>query len=623
MRPILLSLTLLLAFAACGGDGGTTPPDPEPTFRNPPENAPRELTLGVPVESETITSATDADEFAFTAPASGVVAVVVRAQAPGQFIAISVVDSATNEPVALGTAEANLQIDAVVTADVGPGRWIVRLRASQGTGGGYALTVHAVNPHPEGVDSVLAPGAWATGEMSPFYDVDDFVFEGVAGQRVNLFAHNLDNPGSRLGVRLYGPGPVRGAPVVERFVEFWVPASTGVLTLPATGRYRVRVTGAPALQGAPHPYRVLVYPVLNAPEEVSSVLVDGQPVREPLAMPGDVDEYTFTASEGELLRLNFAVANAAMPAVEVEMRDAATGERVNVRFTRFQAPRTGTYRVTVSRPGWYFPDPEPHDYEIGLVRIVTAPERVPAAIALGDTVAEALDPAGDIDEYTLSGTAGTEVVILAEAPAYASVDLHRADTGERLARVRSWRTEPGLGRHASPRFRLPVTGQYQVRVWHDEDASAQRGPGAAQAADAISPAYRFSVQTISRAPESRPAAFAVGDTITGTLSPKHDVDIFTFSAQAGDRLVLWGARLGTAPPQEPLTFFVTRADQPEAIAWVFTNFGGPQPYAFTAPATGPYRVVVWPANAAGLQAETAEEGEYEGGYRFGVRRAAP
>lgn len=621
MRRILLS-TFLLAFAACGGDGGTTPPDPQPTFRNPPENAPRELTLGAPVEGETITSATDADEFAFVAPASGMVAVVVRALAPGQFIAVSVVDSATNEQVAAGTAEANLQIDAVVTAEVGPGRWIVRLRASQGTGGAYALAVHAVNPHPEGTDSVLAPGAWATGEMSPFYDVDDFVFEGVAGQQVNLFAHNVDDPGSRLGVRLYGPGPVRGQPLVERFVEYWVPASTGVVTLPATGRYRVRVAGAPALQGVPHPYRVLVYPVVHAPEEASAVLVDGQPAREALAMPGDVDEYTFTATEGELLRLNVSVANPVMPAVEVELRDPA-GERVTARFTRFQAPRTGTYRVTVSRPGWYFPDPEPHHYQLGLVRIVTAPEGVPAAIALGDTVAEALDPAGDIDEYTLPGTAGTEVVILAEAPAYASVDLYRVDTGERLSRVRSWRTEPGLGRHASPRFRLPVTGPYRVRVWHDEDASAQRGPGTAGAADAISPAYRFSVQAISRAPEGQPAAIAIGDTVTGTLSPKHDVDIFTFTAQAGDALVLWGARLHTSPPLEPMTIFVTRSDAPEAVAWVFTSFGAPQPYAFTAPVTGTYRVVVWPANAAGLQSETTVEGEYEGGYRFGVRRAAP
>ena len=372
-----------------------------------------------------------------------------------------------------------------------------------------------------------------------------------------------------------------------------------------------------------YPYQMQLYRIRRAPEGVDSALVSGQTASEALQMPGDVDEYTFAGQAGEFFRLNLAWQTGG-ESPQVEVHDAGTGERLAADFRRFSVPRTGTYRVTISRPAAphiaYVPAPLP--YQITLLRIATAPEGRSAAISLGDTVSESLDPHGDIDEYTFTGTEGAEVVVLAEAPEYASVDLHRAGTGERLARVQSWRTEPGLGRHASPRIRLPATGTYRVRVWHDLQALQLRDAGTA-AADELSPAYRFSVVPISRAPETAPAAFAIGDTVTEALSPKHDVDIFTFTAQAGEPLVLWGERLNHANAPQALTFFVTRADAPESLAFVATAFGGSGTQAFTAPLTGTYRVVVWPANAAGLQSGTVEESEYEGGYRFSVRRPAP
>jgi hypothetical protein len=623
IRPTLRLLPLALALAACGGDGGTTPdPEPQPTFRSAPESAPRELILGTTVQGEGINTVGDVDEFGFTAPAGGMVAISVKAQNGGQILAVAVVDSATDAQVAAGVAYGAADFTDIIRADVGPGRWLLRVRldASSVTGP-YTLTVYPVNPHPEQGDSVLTPGVWAHGDMSPYYDVDDFLFDGVAGQEVNLFGQVVDGGGGSYKLRLRGPGPVQGPWMVEEPVETHFPGATGIVRLPATGRYRVRMMSHPAFPAGAHPYRLMVYPIVRTPEGVPAALVSGQTIREPLQMPEDVDEYTFTAAAGELLRLNFVSENPHENPV-VEVHETGTGERLNVRFTRFAAPRAGTYRVTVSRPSLTLqPVPEPLYYRMELVRIDPAPEGVPAAIALGDTVAEALDPAGDVDEYTLSGTSGTEVVVLAEAPAYASVDLHRADTGERLARVQSYRTEPGLSRHASPRFRLPVTGGYRVRVWHDEQAALRRTAGGTASDEAISPAYRFAVVPISRGPEGRPAAFAIGDTVTGELRPKHDVDIYTFTAQAGDRLVLWGERLYWTPPVEPVTIFLTREDEPEALAYIFTAYPGLGQEEFTAPATGTYRVVVWPANGGGLQEENAVEGEYEGGYRFSVQRA--
>lgn len=619
MRSTLLSLVFLSSLAACGDGGGPTPPAPPP-FANPPEVAAREITPDTEV-SESLANPTDVDEFAFTASAAGVVAVVVPAPDVGVFIEISVIDSATSEVVATGSAQGIPPArNGVAWADVGPGRWIVRMKGAGAAHGPYRFTVHSVNPHPEGGDSVPVSGAWSQGEISPSHDVDDFVFDGVAGQQVNMFADTRGSPDARLNVRLRAPGAAQGEWMREQVISSGIRLSTGVFTLPATGRYRLRVTAAQATDAPTQPYQVLVYSIVHAPEDVPAELARGQVVREGLGMPGDVDDYTFTAQQGELLRLHFVVEDLSAPGVDAVLRDAQTGERVDVNFHRFQAPRTSRYRLTVARPGWYYPEAQPHWYRVGLLPLDPAPEGVSAAVALGDTVGEALDPHGDIDEYTLQGTEGTEVVVLAEAPAYASVDLHRMDTDERLARVRSWRTSGGLGRHASQRFRLPVTGQYRVRVWHDEDAHRDGAPGGEATDDGLSPAYRFSVAPISRLPEGRPAAIAIGDTVIESISPKHDIDIYTFTAQAGDRLVLWGHRWNYSIPGEPLTLFVTEQSSPTALAWVFTGHDVPQGYTFTVPATGTYRVVALPANAAGLQ-ETTEEGEYEGGYRFILDRA--
>ncbi len=616
MRSILPCVAALF-LTACDG-GAPTPPAP-PAFANPPEVAAREITLGAQV-NETLANPTDVDEFTFTASAAGVVAVMVHAQEPGEHIEISVIDSVTREVAATASATGYPRSDGALWADVVPGRWIVQMKGAGASPGAYSFAVHSVNPHPEDGDSVPESGTWQQGEISPSHDADDFVFDGVAGEQVNLFGDTRDSREARLLVRLRAPGAPGGEWMWEKVIDDGTRLSTGVFTLPTTGRYRLRVTTAQPTGAPGQPYQVLVYRIVPAPEEVPAVLVRGLVVREGLGMPGDVDEYTFTAREGELLRLEFVVENLSSPGVTVVLRDAQTGEHVPVNFHRFLAPRTGTYRLTVARPGWFYPEAQPHWYRVGLLPLDPAPEGVSATIVVGDTVSEALAPHGDIDEYTFAGTAGTEVVVLAEAPAYASVDLHRVDTDERLARVRSWRTSGGLGRHASQRLRLPVSGQYRVRVWHDEDAYRSYAPAGEATDDGLSPAYRFSVAPISRLPEGRPAAIAIGDTVVEAIDPKHDIDIYTFTAQAGDRLVLWGHRWNYALPFEPLVLFVTEQNSPSALAWVIANQGVPEGDTFTVPATGTYRVVVLPANAVGLQG-TTEEGEYEGGYRFTLSRA--
>lgn len=254
MRPYLHLLPFALVLAACGGDGGgTTPePPPQPTFRAAPETAPREITLGTAIQGEHMNTGGDVDDFGFTAPPGGVVAVVVTAQTGGQTLSFAVVDSATDAQVAGGLAYGAAEFNEIVRADVSPGRWLLRVRLDASTvTGPYTLIVHAVNPHPEQGDSVLASGAWTHAEgMEPHYDVDDFVFDGIAGQDVNVFGQLVAGGKGLYKMRLRGAGPVRGAWTVEKAVEGHRAGATGVVRLPATGRYRVRMMAEPAFPAA-------------------------------------------------------------------------------------------------------------------------------------------------------------------------------------------------------------------------------------------------------------------------------------------------------------------------------------------------------------------------------------
>src|SRR5205807_10535625 len=94
----------------------------------------------------------------------------------------------------------------------------------------------------------------------------------------------------------------------------------------------------------------------------------------------------------------------------------------------FGAPAGGVYRLRVST----FPAAATARFRFMVYEINTAPEKVPARFAIGDTVTgETIDPIVDGDEFFAHGTAGEEVVLVMETlgPAGSgSVSLDVVDT---------------------------------------------------------------------------------------------------------------------------------------------------------------------------------------------------
>jgi hypothetical protein len=603
-RYALLAAALLLA--ACdqpaGGGGG-------PSLANPPETAAREIALGQPV-NESLESATDVDDFTLNVPAAGRGMALIVGTGTGQgTISVTVLDSATN--VLLGTATAHGTDEGGYRFDLPAGRLLVRV-ASTGTTGSYRFTIHAIATAPESGEGPSAARQWAAGDMVPYYDVDEYAFDGVQGQDVKLYlevSRELGGPAMQAVLR--GPAPGRDVIVTSHtWLSF---GESEPVRLPATGRYTLSVsTPDPAEARAAGPYRVMVFPIDRAPEGVPAELQHNQPVSEVLDMDADVDEYTFQAAQGEMFLLfaellppggsgYFHLIDPATNAIQIWQ--GLNGPTAHSGLPRWTAPHAGpfTFRASAGKS----------PYRLGMFRVDTRPEQVPAAIAIGQTVeGESMDPAGEVDVFEFSGAAGTQLAIMTQAPGGLPMEVVPLHDTTRLAYVVA-QAGAAMEDNTSARFTLPVDGTYRVRmIFQPPEGSTSRGPAGA---------YRFQVAPIRYAPESVPAAIELDQTVTGeSLEHRSDVDVFTFHGQAGELITLWGNRLA---PDGHLRMTLYRPGTAGSPGTEMTTFEmtGHASWLIGLPVTGEYRVQVLSPSVDVL--DPMSTGTYRGAYELAVRRA--
>lgn len=596
-----------LALAACDKPtGGTTPP----TVTDPPETAAREVALGQAV-TESLESATDVDEFALTVQARtrGLLHFEGTGIGTGQgALSIAVVDSSTGVAVVVRSSSGTA---SGFRFELPAGRLLVRVRSAGGIGS-YTFTLHGVDPRPEGIDSVLPLRQWVHGALAPGHDVDEFVFDGVQGQEVSLYM-NVEADGGLIDLVVHAPGR-RDTLFAARSESRTRRAHVDPFRLPATGRYRVALTTPdPVETGFGGPYRLMLYPVVQAPERVPPLLHHAQPVGEDLDMDDDIDEYAFTAANGEMFQFFFDIAAPAY--ANAGMRDPATGQEVPQDGHDWHAPRGSWHRWTAPRAGEFTIRVEDGEgeYRVEMFRIDPRPEQVPANITLGETVqGESLYPSEDVDVYQLTAAAGTEIVLMAQGPLGSWLDLLPAQGDEPLLRLLVLESDD-METNTSTRFVLPAGGTYRVRMAHHET------PHTGMDREPFGP-YRFRVAPVRQAPESVPAAITIGQTVAGErLEHRGDIDVFTFHAQAGERLTLWGDGQPVAhtaglvmtiqrPGQEvqpPLAYI-----WPSSVMWAGT---------FVVPETGTYEVRVFASSST--SPDPAHMLSFRGPYQLAVRRA--
>lgn len=463
--------------------------------------------------------------------------------------------------------------------------------------GSYELLVHQVDPQPEGTITALQPGDTITGAIELPGDIDEFPLTLPAATLLNLHL-SADPYPDHYNLPVTGALLDANGAVLARMVD----TPSGRVALGA-GTYRVRIEGVDD-QVAPFRgrYQLATERIDPRPEGTSATLTIGARVTETLDPAADLDTYEFIATSGESIAIQVRALAAPPYALlgytlirrldDEEELDAVaimgpdTGDNPGS-GARLDARWTGPYRLLVSLTDRGRSPLVEGQYTVELVRLDASkgPEHHRATVTAGEAVTdERMDASGDIDEFVLTGTPGSEVSVVLTAFSSAKslkASLADAATGDTLRTTQSYGAAQSLGRIV-----MPSSGRLRVLVYPEGGLDGGLyGP------------YRLDTWVTNRAPESRAPTIAVGDTITGEgIDHAGDVDEFRFTGTAGQRLaVLFDRPIGGGLPGFVLEVSALNGTVPLASVTAFNPgdpFGDRATPVFTLPAAGTYIVRV-------------------------------
>jgi len=344
--------------------------------------------------------------------------------------------------------------------------------------GGWKAILQPIDSMPEGRSMTVAGGEIVTGTIDPPGDIDTYRVPVHSGEYWQIAYQGTYNGGAGTTLEWwtdalpYWPTVTLGAI-----------ASTGLADAPKTGRldvladvtWRIRVVSnnSAADRG---PYRFQVQPFNTAPEHHAAALVPFDTVtNEGWDFLQDVDRFTLTGTPGVSYRVTFVSAVIANrltirvfdPATMAELTEMNSDGYVQ-ETVPFPMPAGGMVYIDAIDSTGYNSTPTP--YRLHVFPVNTAPESVPAAIAIGDTVSgETVAYAGDVDEYTFNGTAGQTVTAGLDwyggSPTdgnWMQIEVIDVSTGYSLAGYFDSDPTPGWGAGATAT--LPTTGKYILQV---------------------------------------------------------------------------------------------------------------------------------------------------------------
>jgi uncharacterized protein YjdB len=269
--------------------------------------------------------------------------------------------------------------------------------------------------------------------------------------------------------------------------------------------------------------------------------VVGDTVQDELRPAGDVDDIRFDGQAGQEINVYFqAMSGADNQYLSLILYDpqgqqlgSTTSEGTDQTleaqgFGSIRLPRDGSYILRVKG----YQGTEQGAYRIHVMPIDLRPERLDKAITVGSVVSgERIDPVGDVDEFTFTGTRGQFVNVFFQATSGSASDrlwlslLSPERTN--LESIYSDGTDRTLDGRSMGRTELPLTGTYTLRI---EGANVVEDEGS----------YRLQVVTLNSAPETLQPGITLGPVITGeSISPRGDVDEFTFTGTAGEEVVVF------------------------------------------------------------------------------------
>jgi hypothetical protein len=328
------------------------------TIKPAPEKVPAAVSPGDSITAEALTPG-DIDDFTYMGTAGEELSILFQAQSHSPSDALRVrllapggaevvfVQSNGDYPTRQPSGRLKLTLN---------GQYTLRVQGVDAEDQGpYLLQVVRINRKPEQVTDTLTSDKVVTETIAPPGDVDEFLFRVAAQREVNVYLQSLGAPGDSLMLRVLRPdSTVRDSvrsPGADPALEG---RGIGYLSLsPAT--YRIQVEGGKRTQGG---YKFLVRSINLAPEGgAKPAYTLGTTVSTETILPvGDVDEFTFTADSGNVLRIVFrATSGSANDVLRLYLvlpngfdllYASATGDQLDQTYET-TLPQSGTYRIRV------------------------------------------------------------------------------------------------------------------------------------------------------------------------------------------------------------------------------------------------------------------------------------
>jgi lysophospholipase L1-like esterase len=266
------------------------------------------------------------------------------------------------------------------------------------------------------------------------------------------------------------------------------------------------------------PLRLLLCLSLSSPAALAD-LPNGGIVSAAIAVPGEVDVYTFAANAGDGIQARAGETGEGLFAPRIVVRGPDGSEVVADTGTgaagvQFQAAQGGSYTLTVA--DGTSGGQQTGSYDLHFVRAPGAAEG--GTLANGGMVADTIDR-GDLDSFRFFASAGQ------------GVQLRVGDAGDGLFAPRLTLYGPDGSEVAAS------TGTGAAAVWHQAAASGSYTVVVADGTSGLAQAGDYELHFVRAPGAAEGGSLANGGMVSGDITVG-DLDSYAFTASAGDSVQL-------------------------------------------------------------------------------------
>jgi hypothetical protein len=477
--------------------------------------SPVPIAFGQTLAGSIITPA-EMDTYTFTASAGD--KVLVRMGKPTGTLAPAI---RVYSPDGTRLCEAHSGIVAEIASCTLPsaGTYSILAYAYYGTDtGNYYLYLQRLNN--PGSPVPIAFGQTLSGSILTAAEMDTYTFTASAGDKV-LVMMSTSSGSLWEGIRVYSPDGTKLCQAPDSN-----PAEIASCTLPSAGTYSILAYDA-STSGFTGDYYLYLQRLNNPGSPVP--IAFGQTLAGSIITPAEMDTYTFTASAGDkvLVRMGKPTGTLA-PAIRVYSPDGTrlceAHSGIVAEIASCTLPSAGTYSILA----YAYYGTDTGNYYLYLQRLNNPGSPVP--IAFGQTLSGSILTPAEMDTYTFTASAGDKVLVMMSTSSgslWEGIRIYSPD-GTKLCQA------PDSNPAEIASCTLPSAGTYSILAY---DASTSGFTGD----------YYLYLQRLNN--PGSPVSIAFGQTLAGSIITPAEMDTYTFTASAGDKvLVRMGKPTGTLAP---------------------------------------------------------------------------